>query len=188
MYSEENPQDFRLPVPCLYSGERVMLLLSAEASFKPGGPFFGEFTSEHLPQGLILCLPSLAYEGSGYPIFRAELSVGIIGIYGIGSHASNPDIHEFLLHTDTALQSYSLIECLEREVFDKRYTVYLYVVNLCTEFNRLCFLASYDRTYVMTVDADDTVTNFLPFKHFLFLYKNLSDDGKPLSVILCIAE
>ena len=79
MYSEENPQDFRLPVPCLYSGERVMLLLSAEASFKPGGPFFGEFTSEHLPQGLILCLPSLAYEGSGYPIFRAELSVGIIG-------------------------------------------------------------------------------------------------------------
>ena len=48
MYSEENPQDFRLPVPCLYSGERVMLLLSAEASFKPGGPFFGEFTSEHL--------------------------------------------------------------------------------------------------------------------------------------------
>ena len=38
MYSEENPQDFRLPVPCLYLGERVMLLLCAEASFKPGGP------------------------------------------------------------------------------------------------------------------------------------------------------
>ena len=27
MYSEENPQDFPLPVPCLYSCERVMLLL-----------------------------------------------------------------------------------------------------------------------------------------------------------------
>ena len=81
MYSEENPQDFRLPVPCLYPGERVMLLLGAEASFKPGGPFLGEFASEHLPQGLILCHPSLAYEGSGYPIFCTELSVGIIGIY-----------------------------------------------------------------------------------------------------------
>ena len=30
MYSEENPQDFRLPVPCLYPGERVMLLLCAK--------------------------------------------------------------------------------------------------------------------------------------------------------------
>jgi hypothetical protein len=36
MYSEENPQDFRLPVPCLYSGERVMLLLSAEAFLQAG--------------------------------------------------------------------------------------------------------------------------------------------------------
>ena len=78
-----------------------MLLLGAEASFKTGGPFLGEFTSEHLPQGLILCRPSLAYEGSGYPIFRAELSVGIIGIYGIGSHASYPHMHESLLHANT---------------------------------------------------------------------------------------
>ena len=89
-----------------------MLLLSAEASFKPGGPFFGEFTSEHLPQGLILCLPSLAYEGSGYPIFRAELSVGIIGIYGIGSHASYPHIHELLLHADAVLQAYTFVKSL----------------------------------------------------------------------------
>ena len=188
MYSEENPQDFRLPVPCLYSGERVMLLLSAEASFKPGGPFFGEFTSEHLPQGLILCLPSLAYEGSGYPIFRAELSVGIIGVYGTCGHTSYPHIHEFLLHTDTVLKPYTLIEGLEGDVFDKRYAVYLYVASLCFEFNRFGFFASYNGAYIMTVNAEDTVTNLLSFKHFLFLYKNLSDDGKTLLVILCILE
>ena len=29
----------------------------------------------------------------------------------------------------------------------------------------------------MTVNADDAVTDLPPFKHFLFLYKNLSDDG-----------
>ena len=40
MYFEENPQDFRLPVPCLYPCERVMLLLSTEASFKPGALSF----------------------------------------------------------------------------------------------------------------------------------------------------
>ena len=40
----------------------------------------------------------------------------------------------------------------------------------------------------MAVNADDAVTDFLPFKHLLFLYKNLSDDGKTLLVILSIAE
>ena len=90
MYSKENPQYFRLPVSGLYPWERVMLLLSAEASFKPCCPFFWEFASKHLPQRLIFGRPSLAHKGCGYPIFCTELSVGIIGIYGIGSHTSYP--------------------------------------------------------------------------------------------------
>ena len=75
MYSEENPQYFGLPVPCFYPRERVMLLLSSEAPFKPGGPLLWKFTSENLSQGLILCRPSLAYKGSGYTIFRTEPSL-----------------------------------------------------------------------------------------------------------------
>lgn len=69
-----------------------------------------------------------------------ELSVGIIGIYGIGSHTSYPYIHKLLLHTDTVLQAYTLIECLEREVFDERYAVYLYIIDLCTELDGLVSL------------------------------------------------
>ena len=42
--------------------------------------------------------------------------------------------------------------------------------------------------YIMTVNADDAVTDFPPFKHFLFLYKHLSDDGKTLMIILGISE
>ena len=76
MYSEEDPQDFRLPVPGLYSCKWVMLLLSTEAAFKPGGSFFWEFTSEYLPQGLIFGRPSLAHKGGGYSTFRTELSIG----------------------------------------------------------------------------------------------------------------
>ena len=38
MYFEEDPQDFRIPVPYLYSRERVMLLLCAKTDFKPGSP------------------------------------------------------------------------------------------------------------------------------------------------------
>ena len=41
---------------------------------------------------------------------------------------------------------------------------------------------------IMTVNAYDAVTNLPAFKHFLFLYKNLSDDGKPLLAILCILK
>ena len=43
-----------------------------------------------------------------------------------------------------------------------------------------------DGTHIMTVNADDTVTDLTAFKHFFFLYKNFSDDGKTLLVILCI--
>ena len=179
---------FTLSVPCLYPCERVMLLLSAEASFKPGGPSFWEFASKHLPQRLIFGRPFLTRKGCGYPIFCTELSVGIIGIYGISSHTFHPYIHQLLLHTDTVLQAYTLIECLEREVFNERYAVYLYIIDLCTELDGLGFLASDDGTYIITVNADDAVTDFPPFKHFLFLYKLLSDDGKTLLVILCISE
>ena len=83
MYSEKDPQDFRLPVSGLYPWERVMLLLCAEAAFKPGGPLSWQLTSENLPQGFIPGRPSLAHKGSGYSIFRTELSVGVIGIYRV---------------------------------------------------------------------------------------------------------
>ena len=49
-------------------------------------------------------------------------------------------------------------------------------------------LASDDGTYIMTVNADNTVTDLPAFKHFLLLYKNLSDDGKMLLVILGVSE
>ena len=61
------------------------------------------------------------------------------------------------------------MESLEREVFDERYAVYLYVVNLCTELDRLYFLASYNGTCIMTVNADYAVTDFPSFKQLLFL-------------------
>lgn len=95
---------------------------------------------------------------------RAELSVGIIVIYGIGSHISYPHIREFLLHANTAFKLYTLIEGLEGGMFDKRYAIYLYVVNLRTELDGFGFLASDDGTYIISVNADDTVTDFPPFK------------------------
>ena len=80
------------------------------------------------------------------------------------SAATHLDIHKLLLHTDTVLQAYTLIECLEREVFYERYAVYLYIIDLCTKLDGLGFLASDDGTYIMTVNADDAVTDFPPFK------------------------
>ncbi len=71
-------------------------------------------------------------------------------------------IHELLLHADTVLQAYTFVESLERKMFDERYAVYLYVVDLRTELDGLCFLASYNGTYIMTVNADDAVPDLLP--------------------------
>ena len=73
-------------------------------------------------------------------------------------------------------------------MFDERYVVYLYAVDLRPELDGLCFLAPYNGAYIMAVNADDAVPELLPFKQILFLHKNLSDDGKTLLVILRIAE
>lgn len=109
-----------LSVSGLYSWEWIMLLLSTEASSKSDGPFFWEITSEHFSQEFIFSRPSLAHKGCGYSIFHSELSVGVIGIYGIGSNTSYPYIYKLLLYTDTILKSYTLIESLEWEVLDER--------------------------------------------------------------------
>ena len=74
--------------------------------------------------------------------------LGIIGVYGICSHTFYPYIHEFLL------QTYTLIECLERDVLNERYAIYLYIVNLSTKLDRFYFLVSDDGTYIMTVNAN----------------------------------
>ncbi len=135
-----------------------------------------------------LLLSSFTHKGSGYSILRTKLSVGIIGIYEIDFNTPYHYIHKFQLHTNAVLKPCSLIECLEREWFDEWYTVYLYVVNLCTEFDRLCFFTSYYGTYIMMVNAENAITDLPYFKHFLLLHKNLSSDGKTLPVILNISE
>lgn len=105
---------------------------------------------------LVLCRPSLVYKGRGYSIFRAELPIGIVGVYGIGNHAFYSHLHKLLLHTDTVLQAYSLIGCLERDRLNEQYAVYLFAVDLRTELNGLCSLTSHDKT-----DIDNTIT-YLP--------------------------
>lgn len=62
---------------------------------------------------------SLAHEGSGYSVFRTELLVGIVGVYGIGSDTSDPYIHELLLHTYTIFKPYALIEGFESNMLDE---------------------------------------------------------------------
>lgn len=56
---------------------------------------------------------SLAHEGSGYSVFRTELLVGIVGVYGIGSDTSDPYIHELLLHTYTIFKPYPSLKALK---------------------------------------------------------------------------
>lgn len=77
----------------------------------------------------------------------------------------------------------SPIECLEKDMLNKRNPVYLYIIDLCTELDKFCLLTPYDKAYIMTVNTDIDLSTF---KHSLFLYKNLSDYGKSFLIILCI--
>lgn len=86
------------------------------------------------------------------------------------------------------LRKCTLIECLAQDVLNEKSSIYLYIVDFRTELSGLCFLTSYDRTYIMPVNTNNTVTDFPEFKHFLFLYKNLPDYGKLFLTILGISE
>ena len=164
-----------------------MLLLCAEAAFKLVAlSLDSSLLRTFLKDSSSAALP-LRTKDVDIPYFVQNFSVGIIGIWNRQPRIY-PHIHELLLHADTVLQAYTFVESLEREVFDERYAVYLYVVDLRTELDGLCFLASYNGTYIMTVNADDAVPDLPAFKQLLFLYKNLSDDGKTLLVILGISE
>ena len=66
------------------------------------------------------------------------------------------------------LRKYTLIECLAQDVLNEKSSIYLYIVDFRTELSGLCFLTSYDRTYIMPVNTNNTVTDFPEFKHFLF--------------------
>ena len=132
--------------------------------------------------------PFPAYEGSGDPIYRTELSVSVIGIYGIGSHASYPHVHELLLHANTVSPSGV---CPHWKLWRKcvQWTMPSIFMLPALAPNSTDFMSlPLTMRRIMTVNADDAVTDLPAFKHFLFLYKNLSDDGKPLLVILCILE
>ena len=55
----------------------------------------------------------------------------------------------------------TLIECVERKLLDERQAVNLDVVALGSKLDRLYFLATDDWTYVLLVDAYDTIRNAL---------------------------
>ena len=61
-------------------------------------------------------------------------------------------------------------------------------IGYCNGTNTKLNCFEYHRDSEIDIAADDAVTDFPPFKHFLFLYKHLSDDGKTLMVILGISE
>lgn len=87
----------------------------------------------------------------------AELSIFVIGIYGICSNSFNGDACQFLLIINTLLQSKTFVESFERVVFDKRYAIDLNVVDLGTELYTLVLLSTDNGAQIWAVDADNAV-------------------------------
>ncbi len=163
-----------------------MLLLSAEAAFKTGGPFFGEFTSENLSQGFILGRPSLRTKDVDIPYFVQNFLLALLAY--MESAATHLTL-TFMSFCCMRIQSFRRIPSLkalnERCSMNDMPSICM-LLTFAPNSTDFVFLASYNGTYIMTVNADDAVPDLLPYKHFLFLYKNLSDDGKTFLVILGI--
>lgn len=166
-----------------------MLFLCTETAFEPGESFPREFTPEDLPHLPVLCSPSLAYKGCGYPIFVQNFLLALL-VYmeSVDTHLTLTFISFWCIRIQSFRRIPSLNALKEMCPINEIPSVCMYVARLCTEFDRFCLLAPYDRAYVMTVNTDNTVTGLPAFKHLLFLYKNLSDYGKPFLIILCIFE
>jgi len=69
------------------------------------------------------------------------------------------------------------MKSLDLELFDERYAVNQKITTIDTELDGLGFPASPNGTDIMSVNADDAVTDCRSMKQILFLYKRPSDDG-----------
>ena len=98
-----------------------------------------EFLLSTFLKGSSLAALPLHTKDVDIPYFVQNFLLALLAYMESAAHTSYPFVHKLLLHTDTVLQAYTLIECLEREVFDERYAVYLYIIDLCTELDGLGF-------------------------------------------------
>ena len=81
------------------------------------------------------------------------------------------------MEVDAFLQTYTFIESIKGKVFDEGDSVYLYIVHLGSELDRLGFLPTHDGAYIVAVYTDNTVTDILPAgKQLLLLLECLPYD------------
>ena len=111
-----------------------MLLLSAEASFKRVALSFESLK----PASSKLITAPCRTKDRGLISLYQNFPVGIIGIYGIGSHTSYPCVHKLLR---IVLQRMPSLNACRQRCSMNNYAVYLYIIDLCTELDRTSFKA-----------------------------------------------
>lgn len=96
-----------------------MLFLRTEAAFKLVAlSLESSLLSTFLKRSSFAALPFRTKEVD-IPYFVQNFLLALLAYMGVGSHASHPHIHKFLPHADAVLQPYTLIEGIEREMFNE---------------------------------------------------------------------
>ena len=83
---------------------------------------------------------------------RSIFPVFVGGVNGIGCNSLNLPSNEPLVQVDTFLQANTLVKRIERKMFDKGNSNYLYIVDFGSELDTPGFLSTDNGTDVVLVD------------------------------------
>ena len=139
-----------------------MLLLSAEASFKPGAlSFESSLLRTFLKDSSLAALP-LRTKDVDIPYFVQNFLLALLAYMESAATHLTLTCMSFCCMRMQSFRRMPSLKALNETCSMNDMPVYLYVVDLRTELDGLGFLASYNGTYIMTVDADDAAADLPP--------------------------
>lgn len=163
----ENPQNFYLPIPSLYSWKRIMLLSSIEVYFKPSGPFFaGPFLST-FHNGSSFAARTLHTKQVDIPYFVKNFPLVLLVCM---ESAITYLTLTFISLPRARIRFLSHISSLNvfNEKFPMNNILSICVLLTFTPNSTILFPFLCDGTYIITLNANDAITNLSSFKHLLY--------------------
>lgn len=183
--AEEKQECLAMTVTSRYPAYTIVLFLVSETALHDRGTQIADDAPGSRDfRGSIFGFWTLAYEVGRDAFFGAVLAVFVVGIYGVHPDALHSNSRQPFLIFNTLLKSCAFVEGLEGMMLYERDAVNLDVVDLGSELDTPILLATYYRTDIGAVNADDAVLHFF-FNEVVGLLAVDLTDGCDALVLFC---
>lgn len=173
-----------MPVACCDPPYAIMLFLIAEAPFHYCRAKIAEYATGGMDVLIfILRLGTFAGEACGDAMLGAVFAGVIVGVDGVTAELLCINPGQFFVILNAFLYPRPFIECLKGVMLDEGYAVYLYVVDFGSELGGFVFLAALYGADVRSIDADNTVLDFLVVEMVGLLTQDFADCNQPAFLI-----